>query len=159
MKKLFSSLAASAICLSTVLPAFAGSASLGGGPSNAPITSGARIVFLFTNPAGNNEYSITLSPELTARLASNLPSYQSGEFGQRIQLVSQLLFPSGIGSSGDTVVTIRINNLGNAIANFNASLNSNFIRGLSDTQLSRLTVLSEILKELRRKVDEEKVGN
>jgi hypothetical protein len=154
MKKFLSSIIASAICLSASLPAFAGSASLGGGSSNSPVTSGARIVFLFTTPSENNNiYSITLSQQATLTLFNNLPNYRSGEFGSRIQLVASLLFPNQINSSGETVINVRINNLGNAIANFNASLTPAFIRSLSAEQLSQLRALASILQELRRRVD------
>lgn len=153
MKKILSSLLASTLCLGAALPAFAGSNPVGGA-SGSTVNSGARIVFLFSTPSGKDLYSITLDAATSARLSTSLSSLRSGAFGSQLQLVANLLFPANASPSGDTTVTININNLGNAIAAFNRALTPSFLSGLSQAQIAQLQGISELLKQLREKVDE-----
>ena len=155
MKKILSSLLASTLCLGAALPALAGSNPVGGA-SGSTVNSGARIVFLFSTPSGRDLYSVTLDAATADRLRANLPAFRSGAFGSDLQFVANLLFPSTLTTSGETTITIRINNLGNAIAAFNRAVNRPaFLSGLSESQIAQLVEMSELLKRLRQRVDEE----
>ncbi len=155
MKKILSSLFASALCLGAALPAFAGSNPVGGA-SGSTVNSGARLVFLFSTPSGRDLYSVTIDAATADRLTASLPAFRSGAFGRDLQFVSNLLFPTVSSASGENTITIRINNLGNAIAAFNRAVNRpGFLSGLSESQIAQLQEMADLLKRFRERVDEE----